>query len=256
MTHTLPANVSRPAALRPVRRSVPRAGVCPPKINPGWRRWLWLGWALGLPLAASASGDQHTGEPLWQAAMAGIKSSQALTAARVVTVVTVFDGDEALLGTIESVETVSWTSGHPVWQNVAKKSTGKPGFTMELNLNIEKDPGGLLDGYGEWRPLAAAQLEGASYSVWESHRPGDETDTARVFVDPQTSRPKRADFTMPIHSNLGTRLVALTVLFGPGPKQTWVPVQATIDQTGRFMFWKRHLVITKTFHGWMEQPAS
>ena len=255
MTHVLQVTQSGAEVRRPARRPDCQVVARPPKRVPGWGRWLWLGWALGLPLAGPAAGETRTGEPLWQAALAGIKSAQALTAARVITQVTVFDGDEVLLGTIESVEAVSWTQGRPVWQNISKKSTGRPGFTMELALNIEKDPGDLLDGYGEWRPQAETRLEGDLYSVWESHRPGDETDSARIYVDPRTARPKRADLTIPIHSNLGTRQVKLTVLFGPGPKATWVPEQATIDQAGRFMFWKRHLIITKTYHVWVEQPA-
>lgn len=243
-------------ALPRERRATVFAIDRPSQKTPSVRLWLGLLGAMSLPLALTGAQPERPGEQLWPAVMAGIKSAQALTAARVVTQITVFDGDEELLGTIESVEALSWSQGRPVWQNISKKSTGRPGFTMELALNIEKDPAGLLDGYSGWQPKTETRMEGKLFSVWEAHRPGDETDSARVFVDPRTTRPSRAEFTMPIHSNLGTRQVKLTVIFGPGPKDTWVPIQATIDQAGRLMFWKRHLVITKTFHEWVEHPDS
>lgn len=88
-----------------------------------------------------------------------------------------FDGEEALLGKIEAVEAVAWQQGKPVWRNISKKRTGNPGITMGLDLHIEDDPGGVLDGYGGLPPKAEALVEGASVRMISSEQLGCQTRT-------------------------------------------------------------------------------
>jgi hypothetical protein len=195
-------------------------------------------------------------EPLWQQAIREIKRGQTLVASKVVTQITVRDGDDVFLGSIESVDVVSGTKrGRPVWVNVSKKTTGSPGFTMELNLHIEDDPGGVLDGYDIWTPQGLTHFGGEPAILWAGVSAKDAASRALVTVDPETGRPGQAELHLPIRSNLGTRTISVTVNFGPGPDGTWVPLGAVIDQAGRFMFWKRHVIITKSFQDWVERPA-
>jgi hypothetical protein len=216
---------------------------------------LWLGRAH-----ARASDQQSTGEPLWQRAIREVKKSQGLIAAKVVTHIAVRDGDDVFLGSIESVDVLATPDKiPPTWVNVSKKSMGSPGFTMELNLHIEDDPGSILDGYATWTNQGAAEWAGRSVVRWEGVALSADAFGARAsalaYIEPDTARPRQVDLVLPIRSNLGTRLVSVTVIFGAGPRGSWVPVSAVIDQSGRFMFWKRHLIITKSFQEWTERGS-
>ena len=217
--------------------------------------WLPFVFAVLAPLIADATEPLRNAEPLWRLAIANVKKSESLTASRVVTQITALDGKETFLGSIESVDVVNWSQKSAVWVNVSKKTTGSPGFTMELNLHFEDAPGSILDDYDNWTAKGEAPIDGESTAVWEGAKAGKETNTALVYIDPRTALPKRVDFNLPIHSNFGTRSVQVTVIFGSDPKGAWVPIKAVIDQAGRFMFWKRHLIITKLFQDWTERPA-
>jgi len=127
---------------------------------------------------------------------------------------------------------------------------------MELNLHLEDSPADILDGYDSWTSKGLARYEGEPVMLWEGVSAAEAANRALVYIDPETGRPGQADLFMPIRSSFGTRSVAVTVNFGPGPQRTWVPVTAVIDQSGRFMFWKRHLVITKWFQDWVDRGST
>lgn len=204
-----------------------------------------------------ASAEDTAREPLWQLAIRQVKKSQNLAASKVVTQITVRDGADIFLGSVESVDVVSApNSNPPTWVNVSKKSTGSPGITMELNLHLEDDPGSILDGYAMWADQGMTRLDGRPVALWEGVADPAEAGHALAYIDPDTARPVQVDLVLPIHSNFGTRLVSVTVNFGFGPGDAWVPVSAVIDQAGRFMFWKRHLIITKSFQDWAERGST
>jgi hypothetical protein len=205
----------------------------------------------------SASAEEFVREPLWQLAIRQVKKSQNLTASKVVTQITVRDGDDVFLGSVESVDVVSVPEKNPLtWVNVSKKSVGSPGITMELNLHLEDDPGSILDGYATWVEQGMTLLDGRPVALWQGTADPAEAGHALAYIDPDAGRPLQVDLVMPIHSNLGTRLVSVTVIFGPGPNDAWVPMSAVIDQSGRFMFWKRHLIITKSFQDWAARGST
>jgi len=212
---------------------------------------------LSVPAAAPAADRGSVGQPLWQRAIREVQKSQGLLAAKVVTHITVRDGDDVFLGSIGSVDVlVAPDKIPPTRVNVSKKSVGSPGITMELNLHLEDSPGSILEGYATWNNKGVTELSGGAVVLWEGVASPEAAGRALAYLDPDTARPQRVDLALPIHSNLGTRLVSVTIDFGPGPGDTWVPVGAVIDQSGRFMFWKRHLIITKTFQEWTERVPS
>jgi hypothetical protein len=167
------------------------------------------------------------------------------------------DGDDVFLGSVESVDVVSAPDKTVLtWVNVSKKSVGSPGITMELNLHLEDDSGSILDGYATWTDQGSASVAGRPVALWEGVANPAEAGHALAYLDPETARPLQVDLVMPIHSSLGTRLVSVTVIFGPAPNDAWVPVSAVIDQSGRFLFWKRHLIITKSFQDWAARGST
>lgn len=207
---------------------------------------------------APAPGKVPPGELPWQRAIGWLKKSERLVASKVVTQLTVRDGSDVFLGSIESVDVSTFTGkdSATTWVNVSKKTVGTPGFTMELDLHLEDAPSGILDGYATWTDRGVASFAGRPAGRWEGVAEPAENGTALAYLDPETAKPSQVDLVFPLHSNLGTRQVSVTVIFGPGPGDAWVPVSAVIDQSGRFMFWRRHLIITKIFQDWAERGST
>lgn len=196
------------------------------------------------------------GAPLWEQAINGAKSSQGMVAARVRTEIQVYDGAEAFLGSMESLDTVSsWEKTPLVWSNVSKRTVGKPGFTMELNLRIEEDPSNVLDGYAGWTHRGTDTVDGVAVEKWEGKRAGADDNWVLAYLEPEGGQPRRVEMQLPIRSSFGTRLVKITIGYGAGPDGMWLPQSATIDQAGRFVMWRRHLVVKKTYEGWVRRPT-
>ncbi len=218
-------------------------------------------WICGRSLALArrrclivAGAEESAREPLWQLAIRQVKKSSNLTASKVVTQITVRDGADVFLGSVESVDVVSVPEKDALtWVNVSKKSIGSPGITMELNLRLRRtSPGNiprwlLRIGWTKAMTLVAAGRPVGAVAGRRHGGPRGSAGHALAYLDPDTARPLQVDLVLPIHSNFGTRLVSVTVSFGSGPDDASVPVNAVIDQSGRFMFWKRHLIITKSF---------
>lgn len=211
---------------------------------------------VGTPVSVFAAEPFRDPIPLWQLAITNVKKTKLFSASRVVTQITALDGKDVFLGSIKSVDIVAPGTEKPAWVNVSKKTTGSPGFTMELNLHIEDNPGDVLDGYDTWTAKGEAPINGELMALWEGAKSGKETNTALAYIDSRTAQTRRVDFVLPIHSNFGTRAVKVTVFFDRSPNGVWLPATATIDQAGQFMFWKRHLIITKSFHVWAGRPAA
>lgn len=184
-------------------------------------------------------------------------AAKVLMAAKVSTHLEVYDGEDAFLGATDTVEAIEALrkDAPPSRKTISTKTTGSPGFTMDLNFHFEDQPGEALEGYDTWAPKGEAQFNGATLDLFEGvANSKGEISKVLLFVDPATALPIKAEYLLPIHSTFGNRSVAVTVLFGPASYGLWVPSSATIDQKGRMLFWKRHLIIQKTYEDWVRQP--
>ncbi len=194
--------------------------------------------------------------PLWGQAIKKVQASRSLVASKVTTHLDVYDGKDSFQGSLETVHALSgWKQDKPLRKSISEVAKGSPGFTMTLNLGIEDKPGEALDGYDTWVSKGLSRLGAKPVTLFEAAgMSGSAPSKALVYVDPDSALPLRVDYTLPIHSNFGTRIVNATVLFGATKNGAWVPQTAIIDQSGKFMFWSRHLIIKKTYEDWAPRP--
>jgi hypothetical protein len=195
--------------------------------------------------------------PIWEMARQKVQTAKPLAASRVTTHLDVYDGKENFLGSIETVEEISsWNKdGSPIRVTVSNKTLGSPGFTMELNLHFEDQPGEALDGFDTWTSKGDSRVGDTLVQLYDAvDKSQKEQSKALAYIDPKTALPLQVDYLVPIHSNFGTRMINATLIFGPTRDGIWVPKTATINQAGKFMFWRRHLVIKKIYENWIKRP--
>lgn len=200
---------------------------------------------------------QSPTDELWRKTVKQVQSTKPLVASMILTKVEVYDGEGAYLGTLERSDRLEAWNGKdkPKRRQTASTTKGSPGFTMEISLGIENKPADALEGLDYFNSLGNAQLNGATVAVFEaSGHSGKDLIQAKVFVDPASQRPVKIDYRIPIRSSMGNRTVQASVWYRPDRDGNWLPHRLLIDQTGRYLFWKRRIIVEKSFEDW--SPAT
>ncbi len=195
--------------------------------------------------------------PLLARALEQMRPAKPLVAGKVITRLDVYDGKDTFLGAMDTVDAIDALrkDAPPTRRTISSRTQGSPGFTMDLSLHFEDHPGEVLDGYDTWTPKGNSYYNGAPVELYEGVAESKgENSKVLVFVDLLNALPIKAEFLIPIHSTFGNRSISATVLFGATKDGIWVPRTATIDQAGRVMFWRRHLIIRKTYEDWVKRP--
>jgi hypothetical protein len=168
----------------------------------------------------------------------------------------VFDGQEKFLGTMTEVEQMERMGARLRWLTQSKTTEGSPGMTIKADFGLQSDPASALKGYDNWRRRSAEDSEAQSVEVWEGVDSTDPENGIVAFIDPATGFLRKAMFTLPFRSPVGSVLVKGELVCEQQPQGVWLPSQITMDQTGRFLFTKRHLHIVKKYKEWQTKETT
>ncbi len=206
-----------------------------------------------LPKSVGA-GDAERRLPAWQVAINRTKEKGHYVARCVRTEMRVYDGDENLLGSVSEVERMEPDGGKPRWKSESKNQTGNPGMTIRVDFGLQANPASALEGYDEWRLRGKGQLEGAAIEEWEGITQANPQNTVVVAIDVASGFPRKAEFTFPFSTPLGSQLVHMSLVYEPNPDGVWLPARSVCEQKARFFLYKRHIHLTKTYTDWAERP--
>ncbi len=203
------------------------------------------------PLAAQAAEPTRTGEPLWQLAIKRTKEKGNYVAGCVLTEMSIFDGEEKLLGTVSEVERMERGGEKKLrWKTESKKQTGSPGMTIKADFGLQADPASALEGYDEWYLRGKGELEGKAIEVWEGISKANPKNKVIVSIDVESQFPRKAEFTIPFFTPLGSQLVNMTLTYALISDGVWLPAISVCDQKGRLLLIRRHIRIAKTYTDW------
>jgi hypothetical protein len=188
--------------------------------------------------------------PLWQAAIRRTRREGNYVAACVRTEMSVFDGDEKLLGMVNEVERMEREGGKTHWKTASKNQTGDPGMTIRADFGLQADPASALEGYDEWHLREKGVWEGKAFEKWEGISKANPNNTVIVSIDVESEFPRKADFTIPFFTPLGSQLVNMTLTYARSPEGVWLPDRSVCDQRGRFLLIRRHIRLAKTYTEW------
>jgi hypothetical protein len=188
--------------------------------------------------------------PLWRIAIERMRDQGGYVAARVETDMKVFDGDEKLLGSVTEVERMERSGERFHWRTVSKNTSGNPGMTIKADFGLQANPSSVLEGYDQWYRRSVGEFEGGRIEVWEGISSADPKNSIVAYIDPVAGLLKRAEFTMPFRSPVGSIIVKGELTCQRLPGDIWLPSQITMDQTGRLFFVKRHLHMVKNYKEW------
>jgi hypothetical protein len=203
----------------------------------------------------SGFGDLAGGAPHWRQAVDRITRESDFWAAGVMTTMTVYNGTDELLGSVETNSELELTEGRPVWNQKSRIRKGKPGMTFTMDLGLQETPGVILKEYDSWTLLRKEFLEGSWVQVWKGVESGKPDNTATAYLDESTAWPRQIIFTVPFKSLLlGIKSFTMIVEYKATAEGAWLPSRAIIDQSGRVIFMKRRVHIESEYHGW--RPAT
>jgi hypothetical protein len=188
--------------------------------------------------------------PLWQAAIRHTREKGHYVAACVSSEMSVYDGDEKLLGTVSEVERLAQDQGKPQWKLESKKQTGSPGMTIRADFGLQADPASALEGYDEWHLQGKKEVDGRAVEIWEGTSQANPPNKVIASIDVESGFPRKAEFTIPFHFPLLSQVVTMTLTYAPGADGVWLPARSVCDQKGRLLLLKRHILLTKTYTDW------
>lgn len=243
-------------ATRRARQDHP--GEAPGSILCGLRTGWILVPILGVACALGAEGPSDNPgagggparRPLWQIAIERMREQGGYVAANVETDLQVFDGDEKLLGTVTEAERMERSGDTIRWLTRSKNKSGSPGMTIKADFGLQSNPASALEGYDQWRRRGTGEFPGRPIEVWEGSTGADPQNRIVAYIDATTGSLRRAEFTMPFRSPVGSLIVKGELTCQRLSGDVWLPSRITMDQTGRFFFIKRHLHLVKTYTGW------
>lgn len=208
---------------------------------------------VALPIYAEDLSPEN--ELLLQKTILNIQKAKSLKASRVEKTITVRDGDEKFLGSVESIEVPVIKNGKEEWKGIFEKKIGDPGMRMSIVTTVDSSPGSVLDGYGNWMLKDNILVGGQLLSVWEgSKTEKNDKATVEVYIGSRMALPSRLVFILPIKA-FGVTSFRLTVTYGTSPNNVCIPLSATSDIKSEFLFRKRHITVTKLFYDWADRPA-
>lgn len=237
--------------------------------HPRWRFLPWLRHITGkaticfagfllLLHNAIAAGTKHeeAERPLWEAAMNRLKENGGYVAACIETDMKVFGSDGRLLGSVLETERLERAEQKLRWVKTSNKKTGSPGMAVAADLGLQSDPASSLMGYDRWQCKGEEQIDGTSVEIWEGITKADPQNSILAYIERESAFLLRAEFTMPFRLPFGSVLIRGEMLCRRSSTGVWLPAQVTLEQTGRLLFMKRRVQITKNYREWEPRSSS
>ena len=193
-------------------------------------------------------------QPLWQVAIERMREQGGYVAACVETELKVYNGDEKLLGTVTEVERMERTGKTIRWVTLSKNKSGSPGMAIKADFGLQSNPASALEGYDQWCRRRVGEYGGGPIEVWEGITVANPQNSILAYIDPASGFLKKAEFTMPYRSPVGSIVVKGELTCQRWSGDIWLPSRITMDQNGSLFLIRRHLRMVKTYKEW--QPRA
>lgn len=217
-----------------------------------------VGWLL-LPLLA------HAGAPAWEASLGRRAVEENVKphrfwAGSMTSKLTVFDGANRLLGSVETDAELKVANQKPKWTPLQQRKTGSPGMMITMDIGIQSAPEKLFDEYTTWSHVKTIDAAEGRTQVWQGVSREDPRNTVVLQIGEADARPRSAVFSMPYKSWLGTQhQVELELYYRPNEDGIWLPWRSVVDQSTHMLLFKRRIRIETLFRDWIaaetDEPA-
>ena len=196
----------------------------------------------------------ESSKDLWNAVLQCIHNGKSMAASKINTHFDVYDGEGKFLGAVDNMkQQTGWNKDEPVRKEVSSRTFGKPGMTMELSFGFENHPEEALDDLPKWSVKGPELLDAKPVIVILAEgKPGKNQVKATVYIDAETKRPQKIDYIIPVNSAFGSGMCNVSLWYVATGAGQWLPARVHIDQSGRYMFWKRRLVINQEYIEWVK----